>query len=353
MIEQKNLKSILWDVSQKCNLNCIHCYNAENISNEKQIDILNNYKIIVDNAISGGFNHFHLLGGEPLLVQGIFELIEYATRMGIFVSINTNGILLTPKIINKLIDLDVKQLTISLDGATESTNDVVRGNGSFKIVTKNLNNTANLVSQRNSNMVLQVATVITKQNISTIHNMPKILYNLGIKYLDILRLYECGNAIRNESILQVSDENYLMVLSKLLLESYRKNMYLQIDCKPKVLELLNSRFGFSKDLNLFSFASCPAGKNIIYMASDGNIFPCGPFYQEAKNTDLKTNIFSDDYLVKLFEIEKKINYRIIENSGHRKKICNDCKYNSSCNGCAICYKEHETLCETASRIFAV
>lgn len=115
-------KSLLWDITCRCNLSCIHCYNSGGISNEQELEIAPNYKAIIDRVVQAGFNHIHLLGGEPLLVNGLLDLLYYANKKGILISINTNGTLLTKKIINELIESNVLQLTFSLDGATESSN---------------------------------------------------------------------------------------------------------------------------------------------------------------------------------------------------------------------------------------
>ena len=232
-------KSLLWDITRRCNLSCIHCYNSGGISTEQELEIAPNYKAIIDRVVQAGFNHIHLLGGEPLLVKGLLDLLYYANIKGILISINTNGTLLTKKFINELIESNVSQLTFSLDGATESSNDAIRGSGNYKRVTENIKQTISCIEQAKSTMLVQVATVVTKQNISTIHKLPEVLRNMGVKYLDVLKLYECGNAVSNESSLQLKSEEYLAALCKLLVESYRNQIFAQFDCKPKVLELLN------------------------------------------------------------------------------------------------------------------
>ena len=234
-------KSLLWDITRRCNLNCIHCYNFGGISTKHELEIIPNYKNIIDRVVQAGINHIHLLGGEPLLVKGLLDLLHYAHRKDVFISINTNGTLLTPNLINELIQSNVSQLTISLDGATESTNDDIRGIGNYKLVTENIKQTISCIEQAKCTMLVQVATVITKRNLSTIHKLPRVLRDMGVKYLDVLKLYECGNAVNNESSLRLSNEEYLTALCKLMIESYRNQIFAQFDCKPKVLELLNSR----------------------------------------------------------------------------------------------------------------
>lgn len=346
-------KSLLWDITRRCNLSCIHCYNSGGISTEQEPEIVSNYKAIIDRMVQAGINHIHLLGGEPLLVKELPDLLHYASIKGVLISINTNGTLLTKNLINELIESNVSQLTISLDGATEPTNDAIRGNGSYKRVTENIRQTISCIEQAKSTMLVQVATVVTKQNISTIHKLPKLLRNMGVKYLDVLKLYECGNAVYNESSLQLKSEEYLAALCKLLVESYRNQIFAQFDCKPKVLELLNLRYGFKPDYNIAQFASCNAGKRILFMDYKGDIYPCGPFAYEVVNTELTTNIFDKDCIEQLPKIEESIHDRIHKFSSLQSSVCSNCQFNECCSGCAICYKGHDELCKTALRLYSV
>ena len=346
-------KSLLWDITRRCNLNCIHCYNFGGISTKHELEIIPNYKNIIDRVVQAGINHIHLLGGEPLLVKGLLDLLHYAHRKDVFISINTNGTLLTPNLINELIQSNVSQLTISLDGATESTNDDIRGIGNYKLVTENIKQTISCIEQAKCTMLVQVATVITKRNLSTIHKLPRVLRDMGVKYLDVLKLYECGNAVNNESSLRLSNEEYLTALCKLMIESYRNQIFAQFDCKPKVLELLNSRYGFQPNYNISEFASCHAGKRIVFMDYKGDIYPCGPFAHEILDPGLTTNIFDRNFIEQLTVIEKRIHDRIKKLSSMSSYICRNCQFNECCSGCAICYKNHEELCETALRLFTV
>lgn len=344
-------KSILWDITRMCNLNCTHCYNSGGKWDKQEIDIISYHKMIVDKIIRAGFNHIHLLGGEPLMVKGLFDLLYYAYKKNVVVSINTNGTLLKKEIIDELIKLRVSQLTISVDGSSELTNDSIRGIGNYKKVTENIKQTISCIEQVNSKMLIQVAAVITKQNISTIHRLPEILQNIGVKYLNILKLYECGNAANNEKYLKVKNEEYLEALCKLRIESYRKKIYTQFDCKPKVLELINLKYGFPCEKN-FEFASCNAGKKIFFMDYKGDIYPCGPFSQEVLDNELCTSIFEENYLKNLLNIEKGINKRIEQFCVELDPICSNCQYNKCCGGCAICNKRYYELCETAIHLYS-
>lgn len=341
-------KSMLWDVTRRCNLRCSHCYNAEYLSNQKDIDIEMIYQIIVDTFRKLEVNHIHLLGGEPLLEKGIFQLIEYATKQNMIVTINTNGTLLSKEMIGKLIALKVQQITVSLDGVTPGENDQIRGTGVFECVTRNIAQAVETIEQYSSEMTIQVATVITRQNLDNIYRMPALIKSLGIKYLDVLKLYECGNAVANEAKLQIQPEEYINALKRLMIEAYRNNVYLQIDCKPKVLDEINKKYGFCIDLDS-NFNKCEAGEKILYMDQTCNIYPCGPMANQLKssqpNSKLSVSLFDNEVEQKVRGFRKIILGRLERNYDD---FCQKCRYISVCSSCALCQGGESRICRVAN-----
>ena len=72
-------------------------------------------------------------GGEQLLYPRFVDLLRYISeKTTMKVAVNTNGILLNnDKYIHMLLDNNVKDVQISLDGL-EVTHDYIRGEGSFR-----------------------------------------------------------------------------------------------------------------------------------------------------------------------------------------------------------------------------
>jgi MoaA/NifB/PqqE/SkfB family radical SAM enzyme len=65
-------------------------------------------------------------GGEPLLHPQMIELIEYAKDKGAKIGLITNGSLLTPHTVHRLLDCEVDAIEISADAADKSTYSKVR-----------------------------------------------------------------------------------------------------------------------------------------------------------------------------------------------------------------------------------
>ncbi len=114
------------NVTLRCNLKCTMCttcYDAPELSTDE-------VKSIIDQTAAWGVQVFNPLGGEPFMRADIEEILAYAVRRGFYVTVTTNGTLITEKRAAALaaIPSDRLHLNVSLDGNAES-NDIVRGPG--------------------------------------------------------------------------------------------------------------------------------------------------------------------------------------------------------------------------------
>src|SRR6185312_7544604 len=85
---------VIWDITYACPLRCVHCYSESGRRASKQLkheDMLR----VIDVMIQSGAKCVQFSGGEPLLVDGVFELAGKLKRSGVSVSLYTNGWLLS------------------------------------------------------------------------------------------------------------------------------------------------------------------------------------------------------------------------------------------------------------------
>ena len=125
------IATCLFEITSKCNLNCIHCYRRHDQNNLSFQDI----KKIIDRIVPAGITNLILTGGEPFLRADLFKIIDYSADRGITdIAINTNGTLFdNPQIISEIqkrLDI-ITSIPVSFDGATSQTHDYIRGRGKF------------------------------------------------------------------------------------------------------------------------------------------------------------------------------------------------------------------------------
>ena len=123
------------DLTHRCNLRCVHCYVSssqnELVLAEGEMNTQQAFGII-DQLADAGCISFMLTGGEPLLRKDFSEIYSYAKKKGMFVTVFTNGTLITSDILDLFKDLPPKLVEVSLYGATEDTYEKITGvKGSF------------------------------------------------------------------------------------------------------------------------------------------------------------------------------------------------------------------------------
>ena len=126
---------ISFDVTNLCNLNCLHCLRMEKEKVEHlPVEI---FEKAVNQGKIYGTQCIVFTGGEPFLHPQLMDMIDILVKAGMRYYLVTNGVR-TDKIAKLLEDEKRRKnldcLSISLDGATEETNDRIRGKGVFRKV---------------------------------------------------------------------------------------------------------------------------------------------------------------------------------------------------------------------------
>lgn len=119
---------VVWNITRQCNLKCVHCYNDSGVGKEFNDITTDKAKAVLDDLAQFGVPSVLFSGGEPLMREDLFELIEYAGGAGLRTVISTNGTLISSDTARKIKDKGVSYVGISLDGIGE-INDKFRGVG--------------------------------------------------------------------------------------------------------------------------------------------------------------------------------------------------------------------------------
>ena len=115
-----------WNTTNRCNLKCSHCYRDAGEKNEKELTT-KEAKLLIDQVVKAGFKIMIFSGGEPLMRDDIFELISYASKVGLRPVLGTNGTLISEKIVKKLKDAGIAAVGISLDSLDFEKHNAFRG----------------------------------------------------------------------------------------------------------------------------------------------------------------------------------------------------------------------------------
>ena len=116
----KPLTSLIIEPTNACNLRCTFCFVTEGMNRAEGFMDFNLFKKVIDD--SPGLEHLCMHNwGEPLLHKDIFRMFDYAAKAGVrHIVMNTNGTLLTDKMIDRIVDSPLSIIRFSIDGSPET-----------------------------------------------------------------------------------------------------------------------------------------------------------------------------------------------------------------------------------------
>ncbi len=179
--------------TSRCNLNCPFCLvGLQNSLPSTEHDLLPRglgtmemplFEKIVTSASAFGITTLQLhFQGEPLLHKQLHEMVALAKKRGLFTQMFTNGLPLTEKIADRLIDAGLDQLRFSVDGATQPVYALNRVGGQFERVRENMAMMVKRVAERGSSMQLEWQWIALSNNEHEIDVGRRIATEIGIPF---------------------------------------------------------------------------------------------------------------------------------------------------------------------------
>lgn len=248
MKKSQGMRVIDLAVSYDCNLSCDHC-SAEVLKQGRAVLNLDDYRAIVAQAEAMDNLSFNITGGEPLLWDGLHDLIPVLKPEKHYISIQTNGMLLTRKRAEQLASLGINCITTSLDSPYREIHNRFRGSKrSYDAVM------AAVINAKKAGMQVLVGTTVTHGNLRSkeLKDLIRLVNNMGAICLFNLAV-PCGNWAGNSHVvLRDSDRSFLFEL----LDQFPAT---STDHEP-------GRNG----------KGCPAAMEKVYITPYGDVLPC-PF----------------------------------------------------------------------------
>jgi len=176
---------LTWELTYACNLSCVHCLSSSGRRDPRELST-EECKALIDEFERMQVFYVNIGGGEPTVRSDFWELVDYATEHHVGVKFSTNGVRITPEAAARLAGSDYVDVQISLDGATESVNDAVRGAGSYRTAMRAMENLAAAAFAG-----FKLSVVVTRQNVGQLDAFEEIAERFGAQ-LRLTRLRPSG-----------------------------------------------------------------------------------------------------------------------------------------------------------------
>lgn len=176
---------LTWELTYACNLQCVHCLSSSGQRDERELSTEEAKKILDDLRDLQVF-YINIGGGEPMVRRDFFELLEYSVANGIGVKFSTNGAFIDEEKARRLAAMDYLDIQISLDGVDAVTNDAIRGEGSYDMAIRAMEN----LKAANFGQ-FKISVVVTRHNVSQLDQFKALADHYGAQ-LRITRLRPAG-----------------------------------------------------------------------------------------------------------------------------------------------------------------
>ena len=211
---------VIWEVTQACDLVCVHCRACAQPKRNPLELSLDEGKRLIDEIAQMQVPVFVLTGGDPIKRPDLFELIRYATQAGVRVSLTPSATpLLTRQVIQQLKQCGLARLAVSLDGSQAQVHDEFRGmSGSF-------DRTMEAIEWANEvGLPVQINTTFSRTNVADFDQIAALMETKKIALWSVFFLVPTGRG-RIDDLL--SAEEFEAVFAKLYKLSRRSRFHIK------------------------------------------------------------------------------------------------------------------------------
>ena len=302
---------VSWNLTKKCNLQCPHCYLSAGRAAERELTT-DECLGLLDEMQRLGTEMLILTGGEPLLRKDIYRIAEAASRMGIWVVMGTNGVLITHEVAQKMVECGVRGVGISIDSADPDRHNEFRGGRNAW-----QHSVRALKICKEEGLEVLVQTTVMEENYDEIPALLDFAREYGAWSFNLYFLVQTG---RGQGMTDLSAAATEAMLSRLIdwQDDYRP-MLVRSKCAPQFKQI-----AYAKGRGGMESGGCMAATEYCRITPEGNVTPC-PYMDVVAGSVLSqsfTTIWNDSSVFAELREPAKLKGR-----------CGKCEFQDLCGGC--------------------
>ena len=264
---------VVWNITWKCNLRCIHCYISAGQVPEGELS-LEEALDVVDQIDEVGSPLVLFSGGEPLAREDFWEIADYASRKNFKMALSTNGTLIGQETAERLKSLGFVYVGVSLDSPLEQWNDMFRGvKGAFRRALEGVENA------KRAGLDVGIRFTVTRHNVGHVEELLELAAQHGIRRVCFYHLVPSGRGV-NIQDWALTREEHVRLLDLLIEKSVEYAGILEIETvtSPSDGIYVASKIARSREefLSLLKMlrgqGNC--GRRIVSIYPDGEVHPC-------------------------------------------------------------------------------
>ncbi len=302
---------ISWNLTKRCNLRCPHCYMdggtgaAHELDTRECLDLLDAMK-------AAGTEMVILTGGEPLLRRDIYDIARRASEIGMWVVMGSNGVLVTDRVAETMVECGVKGVAISIDSIDPDAHDRFRGSsGAWAHSVRALD-----ICRAHGLEVLVQSTVMA----FNYHQIPDLIAFAREKGAWSFNLYFLVRTGRGQEMNDLSPARTASLLANLVdSQDHYRPMLVRSKCAPQFKQI-----AYEKGRPGLESGGCMAGTRYARVTPEGDVTACP--YMTVVAGNVREQSFGEIWR----------NSPVLENlrdSAALKGRCGRCEFKTLCGGC--------------------
>jgi radical SAM protein with 4Fe4S-binding SPASM domain len=260
-------RSFIFEVTDQCNLDCLHCYNVwkgdanyptGHLDTERTLNMLDRMIRQMRPRI------ITLTGGEPLMRRDLAEIVDFIHDRRIAINLISNGSLISDPVVAQYRG-KIKVWELPLLSHRREIHDTLGGGGGFFD-----RSTYAVAALKAAGQTVVVVFVATALNIGDFRRTAELALALGADGIMLNRFNPGGRGFSNLGMLQASPGQLAGLLRQA--DEFAAESGLGISCSVPIPPCLVDTSAYHH----LSFGFCAAGGSQAYYTLDpsGNVRPC-------------------------------------------------------------------------------
>lgn len=204
------LRSLFFELTDACNLNCLHCGSHCSPAGARYMDVA-----LVGRALDAILREMGapkvfivLTGGEPLLHPRFFEIAEHIASRGFYWGMTTNATLIDDDVAEKLLETRLTSVSFSLDGPAEAHAKLRASRTAYQRAVDGIRCAMRHFDGRVTTMI---TAVIYRENIGNLEQAYAEARELAVDYWRPINVEPIGRANQNPELF-LDKEGYRVLL---------------------------------------------------------------------------------------------------------------------------------------------
>lgn len=317
---------VQWHITNLCQQRCKHCYMVKDDSGNGELslkDLLSTFNNIhttinkIGQKLSISFS-----GGDPLLREDFFDLLEAVKEKGVSVGILGNPHLVDLDMAKRLSRVGIRSYQLSIDG-NRITHNQIRSESSYE---KTVRAIRNLVE---CGVRVHISSTISKGNMGQLDEIISLCIETGVSAFGFDFFIPNSQEEISQTLTSQEVRAFLLYYHELSKQLSGKTSLMLVR-KNNLFTLLEKELGIESEFVVLSrtskviCAGCSIGISSFAILPDGTVYPC-------RRLPIAVGKFPEQTMEEIFFVEGQ-ELDILREEEKIEK-CKDCELVKVCRGC--------------------